>query len=732
MPRIGRTTELVPVEGIENQAIRLRGGALRAVLECQTLAFGIKGDAEQRAVVAGWAALLNSLTHPLQVTIRARGLEAKRLTNAGDEHAQLRQSYRQLVDDLTGERRVLDRRFYVVVPWQPPRSRSKSAGADLLEQRVAWVAESLRRLDLEPRRLDSYELVDLLRRPFDPAAAVQPLASNDVNDLSRLIAPSAVAESRRSLVVGDRTARVVAIHRYPARLQPGWLGDLQAFEGDLDLSMHISPSPAPAMMSFLERRVSELSSTLRLDAEGSGRGDPYRRAALHDAVDLQDRIADGSERLFDVSLYLSVWADGEDDLDAATDRIEALLGTRMVHTRRLLFQMRPGLVSSLPIALDQVGLRRVLSTTALSATFPFTGSDLPTNGGLLYGVNTETRSPVVLDRFELENHNAVVFATSGAGKSFLVKVELIRAAMRGTRVLVIDPEGEYSAIVAALGGKVIEIGPGRSGLDPFAITDSSPGELDARIASLSTLVRLLAGQERSRQSAVIEDAIATAYAHAGFADGVAPDGLVPPGLADIQNCLRTAGAVEIAGRMRRFVEGSGRWLMAGTVSPDLSGSAAFVLGGLPEDDRAAAMFLVLDRIWRELQRTSRQTLVVLDEAWWLMRHADTAAHLFRLAKTVRKRNAGLTVITQDVGDVLGRPEGEALIANAALQILMKQAPQAMPRLSELFRLTPAEQAWLLNARRGEALMVAQGRRVPFEIVASDEELRLIEARRAAA
>ncbi|MHB8588100.1 MAG: TraG/VirB4 family ATPase [Candidatus Dormibacteraceae bacterium] len=734
MGRIGRTTELVPVEDVEGQAIRLRGGALRAVLECQTLAFGIKGEAEQRAVVAGWASLLNSLTHPLQVIIRARQLDPDRLPGAGDDHPKLRLSYRRLVEELAGSRRVLDRRFFVVVPWEQPRSRRTRPGADLLEQRVAWVAEGLRRLDLEPRRLEAPELVELLRRPLDPSSAVQPLAPDDLSDIPALIAPSAVSESHGSLRVSGRHARVLAVHRYPSRLHPGWLGDLQAFEGDLDLAIHIAPSSGPAMMSFLERRVGELASTIRLVDERGGRADPYRRAALHDAVELQDRIADGSERLFDVSLYLAVWAGDVEDLDAATDRIEALLGTRMVHTRRLLFQMRRGLISSLPIALDQVGLRRVLSTTALSATFPFTGSDLPASDGLLYGVNTETRSPVVVDRFALENYNAVLFATSGAGKSFLVKVELVRAALRGTRVLVIDPEGEYAAIVAALGGEVIAIGPGaHGGLDPFAITDGSPGELDARIAALSTLVGLLAGQMRPRQRAAIEEAISTTYAHAGFADGVAPDGLVTPRLADVQALLQSSAAMrEVAGRLERFVSGSGRWLMAGTGSPDLSGSTAFVLAGLPEEDRAAAMFLVLDRIWRELQRSGRQTLVVLDEAWWLMRHADTAAHLFRLTKTVRKRNAGLTVVTQDVGDVLARREGEALIANSALQILMKQAPQAMPRLAELFRLTPAEQSWLLNARRGEALMVAQGKRVPFEVVASEEELRLIETRRAAA
>lgn len=730
-----RASDLLPVQSIKDGALVLRGGALRAVLECQTLAFGIKGEAEQRAVVAGWSSLLNSLTHPLQVVIRTRRLDPSVLTVPADEHQALRDSYQILVGSLAEERRVLDRRFYVVVPWDRPRSRPPKTGMRFLEHRVSWVADRLRRLDLEPRRLNDQSLAELLRRPMDPAASVQPIASDDdLADICDLAAPTALTEGISSLMVSGRHVCVLAVSRYPARLHPGWLGDFSEFEGDLDLSLHIWPSSGPAVMSFLGRRIGELSSTLRIIDEKGGRPDPLRRAALKDAIELQDRIADGSERLFDVALYLTVWADNTYDLDEATSRVETLLGTRMIHTRRLMLRMRPGLVSSMAVGHDQVRLHRVLSTSALAATFPFTGTDLPPRPGLLYGVNPATRSAVVLDRFALENHNAVVFATSGAGKSFLVKLELIRAVLSGTRVLVVDPEGEYSDVIAALGGDVIPVRPGvRVGLDPFVLTDATPGALDARIAMLTTFVCLLAGQVKPRTRGAIEDAIALAYARGGFADGVSSTGMTPPRLADVQSQLRAAAGLEdVAQRLERFITGAGRWLLSGQESISLGDSATFVLAGLPDEERVAAMFLVLERIWTELGHSDRKTLVVVDEAWWLMRHPDTAAFLFRLAKTARKRRTGLTMITQDVSDVLARPEGKAMIANSALQILMKQAPQAMPRLAELFRLTPAEQSWLLNAQRGEALMVAQGRRVPFCIVPTDEETRLIAGKGVAA
>jgi hypothetical protein len=735
--RASRT--FLPVESIGSDWVTLRGGDLRAVLECPTLAFGIKGEAEQRAVIDGWAALLNSLTHPLGIVIRSRRFDPRKLTVAvqTDAHARwvkLHESYTQLIEQLSGQQRVVDRRFFVIVPSDHvgrERESSRGEARAALDQRVRWVDESLRRLDLQPRRVAGVELAELLRGTVDQTSAVQPIGEGDpLLDADELVAPAGAFEEASAVQIGDLRARALAVTRYPDRLDPGWLGALQQLDGDLDVALHLHPNAGPAVMHFLERRIAELSSTVRLAEEHGARPDAYRQVALQDAVELQERIAQGSERLFDVSLYLVPWAADGDALDAATRRIEALLGSRLVHSRRLLFQMRAGVVSALPLGVDSVQLRRVLPTSAVAATFPFDGSDLPARSGLLYGINVMSRSPVVLDRFALENHNAVVFATSGAGKSYLVKVELARAALAGHRALVIDPEGEYATLLAQLGAAVVPIGPGAgAGLDPFAIVDGAPGRLSARVAMLTTLVELLVAGLQPGERAAVAGAISAAYARAGFADGTPITGLGSPQFAEIRDRLRAiAGMQPVAARLDRYVSGSGSWLFQRRELRDVTAetSVVYTLAGLPEEDRAVAMFLVLDRIWQSLANANRPTLVVVDEAWWLMRHPDTAAFLFRLVKTARKRRAGLTLVTQDVGDVLSSPDGEAVIANAALQILMKQAPQAMPRLAELFRLTRAEQTWLLNAQRGDGLLVAQGRRVPFHVVASEEEARLID------
>lgn len=764
MKRPCPTQGLLPVAGLEGDALRLEGGGMRAILECRTLAFGIKGEAEQRAVVDGWAALLNSLQHPIQVVIRTRALDREHPDAAGSPHpgrlAELRSSYAGLLKRLASSRQMVSRRHLIVVPWDPPTSvpplvarllgrgvtgrPGDRDGLAELDQRVAWITESLRRIDLEPIPLSGAALTSLFLETLCPeTATTQPLSSgDDLCEWPELVAPAAVEERSQDLRIGPVLKRTLGLTRYPTRLHPGWLSALESLEGDLDLSLHVHPAPGQAVMSFLDRRVAQLASTTRLAEEQGRRGDPFRRAALDDAQELQDRLARGEERLFDASLYLSVTASTESELDAATRRLEALLGARMLHSRRLIFQMKAGLLATLPLARDPIGLNRSLTTGALAATFPFIGNDLSGEAGLLYGLNPSTRSPVLVDRFGLENHNAVVFATSGAGKSYLVKVELIRACLAGMRAQVIDPEGEYTPIVEALGGVVVNVRPGSiAGLDPFAVPDSEPGSLSGRIATLLALFDLLAGGLTPNQQAAAEDAISFAYAARGFADDGRNEALPPPRLAEIQSRLRlrTKGArgdlrqelEAISLRLERFVSGAGRWLFKAGETAPAAQVVSYCLAGLPEEDRAAAMFLVLDRVWRSLAETSGQTLVVLDEAWWLMQYPDTARFLFRLAKTARKRGAGLTLVTQDVTDVLASPLGEPVVTNAALQVLMKQSPQALPRLAELFRLTQAEQSWLLNARPGEGLLIASGKRVPFKAIASAEEARLIDQQREA-
>ncbi|HYK97823.1 MAG TPA: DUF87 domain-containing protein, partial [Candidatus Acidoferrales bacterium] len=649
--RPGRAQDLLPVLGIDDEVLRLSGGRLRAVLDCATLAFGIKGEAEQRAIVLGWSALLNSLGHPLTVALRTRAVDRAAVAPlpATAPGSELRASYDRLVETLARERRVVDRRVLVIVPYDPPvRRAAQGDGRETLDQRVRWMREGLARLDLAPRVLSGSEIADLVRRALDDAAARQPLGATDaLRDARSLLAPPALAERVSSVAVGERLARTLAVVRYPAHIHPGWLDDLTAFDGDLDVALHAAPVASTATMAFLERRVGELSSTIRAAEARGARVDPYRRVALQDALELRDRIAQGSERLFDVTLLATVWADSADELEARTRSLEALFGARLVQTRRLLFQMRAGLTATLPLGDETVRVPRVLSTAALAAAFPFTGGDVRSSGGLLYGIATHTRGAVILDRFALENHNAVVFASSGAGKSFLAKCELARATLAGHRVFVVDPEGEYVRLAGALGMRAVHLAPGTTdGLDPFVIAERGPGALATRVAALRTLIGLLAGGVDGAADALVDAAIVQSYRATGRSgDEDAPHGRTPA-LADVVMHLDAhAETRALAARLARHTTGSSAWLFRRD-APRISAegeSVVFSLAGLPEEERTAAMFLVLDAVWSRIADATRPTLIVVDEAWWLMRSPETARYLVRIVKTARKRRAGLTL-----------------------------------------------------------------------------------------
>ena len=378
--RLRQTSELLPIARIAGDTVRLSDGGLRAVLDCVALASRIRGDAEQSAVVEGWAELLNRLTHPLEIVIRSRPHDPSRAPARGDHWPAARvDSQARVSDGHAGGLRRAERRFVVVVPLdrhasapapEPPRELVA------LEQRVQLIEGSLRRLDPETHRLRDHELAALLGQGLDPGAAEAPdLARESVPAPTVLASTSGLEEQAGWVFVGGRFARTIALSRYPARLQPGLLSSLGAFAGDLDIALHVHPSAGSTAMTFLEGRVAELTSTVELLERCSGPAHLYGRAALEDAVELRERVARGSERLFDSGLYATLWARTLDELDAATRSLEALLAGRIIETHRLLFRMRDGLLASQPLGVEPVALWRPLSTSALSATLRFTASD---------------------------------------------------------------------------------------------------------------------------------------------------------------------------------------------------------------------------------------------------------------------------------------------------------------------------------------------------------------------
>jgi len=597
----------------------------------------------------------------------------------------------------------------------------------------------------------------LTRRLARPTGHATPQADSGPAPAG-LPAPDSVQIGARSLTIGAGVCRTFAVVGYPREVGPGWLEPLLAYPGQLDVAVHIDPVPSRLAADRLRRQLARLESSRRTDA-GEGRlADPELDAAAADARELAERLARGQGKLFRVGLYLTVHAGGGVKLDAACENVRALAASLLMDLRPATFRALQGWVTTLPLGIDQLQTTRTMDTAALAAGFPFASADLALataasggstetgGGGVLYGRNATTAGLVLWDRFAQDNHNAVILARSGAGKSYLAKLEVLRSLYAGVEVAVVDPEDEYTRLAAAVGGTSIRLGKPGVRLNPFDLPRPTAGQpaadaLTRRALFVHTLIAVLLGAPLGPDTrAALDRGIVAAYTAVGITADPRTWARPAPVLADLIRTLTAddddhdhdhshgpAGAV-LAAQLAPFTTGSYRALFDGPTSSRPDGHlVVFSLRNLPDELKAAGTLLTLDAIWRRVTDRSsrRRRLVVVDEAWLLMRDPEGARFLFRMAKAARKHWAGLTVVTQDAADLLGSELGQAVVANAATQILLRQAPQAIDAVAGAFGLSEGEQAFLLSARRGQGLLAGGTDRVGFDVLASPEEDRLV-------
>ncbi len=560
--------------------------------------------------------------------------------------------------------------------------------------------------------------------------------------LTATVAPTSVEVTPRMLRVGDGYAATLVVTGYPAEVGPAWLEPLLSWPGRLDLALHIDPLPAPIAAARLRTQRARFESSRRADAERGKLPDPSVDAAADDAADLAQRLARGAAKLFRVGLYLTVHARTEDELLEACSQVKAAAASTLIEVQPATWRHLAGWSTTLPLATDSLRMRRTMDTAALAAAFPLASADLPAplpgdppaEGGVLYGVNPDSQGIVWWDRWAQENHNSVVLARSGAGKSYFVKLEILRNLYQQVQVAVIDPEDEYPRLADAVGGTVVRLGASGVKINPLDLPagDTRPDVLTRRGLFLHTLVSVLLGQQPPpAERAALDRAILAVYRAAGITANPATHHRPAPLLRDLANCLQTdddPAARQLAARLAPWVQGSFSELFDGptTTRPD-GHLVVWSLRHLPDELRTVGTLLALDAIWLQVDapgRLATRRLVVVDEAWLLMRDGEGARFLFRMSKAARKRHAGLTVITQDVADVLGTDLGQAVVANAATQILLKQAPQAIDAIGEAFGLTAGEQRLLLAARVGTGLLISGTNRTSFDAVASPAEHRL--------
>ncbi|MDX6295959.1 MAG: hypothetical protein QOH50_5212 [Kribbellaceae bacterium] len=579
------------------------------------------------------------------------------------------------------------------------------------------------------------------RRRAQPAPPVHCPAASAASAFT----PDTLTIGTRHLEVGTGWVASFAVVGYPREVHPGWLAPLLTYPARLDVAVHVEPIDPVTAASRLKKQLARLESRRRHGAEHGRLEDPQVEAATEDAYDLSARVARGEGKLFRVGLYLSVHANSQRALDEEVAALRSLCASLLLDAKHTTYRCLQGWVSTLPMGLDLIGMRRTFDTSALSAAFPFTSPDLPPADptsvaapcGVLYGYNVGSQGLVHWDRFACDNHNSVILGRSGAGKSYLVKLEVLRSLYRGIEIHVIDPEDEYTQLAGAVGGTRVHLGGQGVRFNPFDLPihtrrdgrRTAPKDaLIRRCLFLHTVISVLVGTELAAgQRAALDRGITATYQRAGITADARTWTRPAPTLPDLREVLAASGdpaAGELAARLHPWVEGSFRQLFDGATTTQPEGHlVVFSLRDLPEELKAIGTLLTLDAVWRRVSNPSirRPRLVVVDEAWLLMKQHAGAEFLFRMAKASRKHWAGLTVATQDTADVLGSDLGKAVVTNAATQILLRQAPQAIDEITHTFDLSAGERQFLLSADRGQGLLSTGTQRVAFQSIASPTE-----------
>ncbi|MFF9897756.1 VirB4 family type IV secretion system protein [Streptomyces longispororuber] len=585
------------------------------------------------------------------------------------------------------------------------------------------------------------------RRSAAPDACDDPLGIARADGSA--FAPDTLVVAPRHLEVGAEWVASFAVSGYPREVQLGWLQPLLTYPGRLDVSLHVEPIDPVTAANRLKRQLARLESGRRYTQDKGRLLDPHVEASTEDAYDLSARVARGEGKLFRLGLYLTVRALSREQLADEVAAVRGLAASLLLDARPASYRSLQGWVTCLPLGLDLMRMRRTFDTSALAAAFPFTSPDLPAAdptsaaapSGVLYGYNVGSQGLVHWDRFALDNHNAVVLGRSGAGKSYLVKLELLRSLYRGVEVHVIDPEDEYARLAGAVGASYVRLGASNERLNPFDLPvhtrpdgrRTAPKDaLVRRSLFLHTVIGVLLGEQLGPTvRAVLDRALVATYQRAGITADPRTWTRPAPLLRDLVGVLEDSAdtdAMQLAVRLHPFVHGAFSELFAGPTTSRQEGHlVVFSLRGLADELKAVGTLLTLDAVWRRVSNPAlrRPRLVAVDEAWLLMREQAGADFLFRMAKASRKHWAGLTVATQDTADVLATDLGKAVVANAATQTLLRQAPQAIDEITRAFDLSDGERQFLLTAGRGQGLLCAGPQRVAFQSVASPTEHYLV-------
>lgn len=549
-----------------------------------------------------------------------------------------------------------------------------------------------------------------------------------------IIAPSALKVEINNIRLGNKFLRTIFVVAYPRYISVGWFAPIINLNVTFDISMFFYPIASSIVLKQLKDKVGNLEAQIIADADKGAARDPLRETALRDIEYLRDALTQGTEKFFQFALYTTLYADNIEDLDRLSDQVEDIFGSRLVNSRRVYYQAEQGFNSTLPLGNDELYITFNMNSSPIASSFPFISSELTSDSGILYGINRHNNSLIIFDRFSLQNANSVVFATSGAGKSYAIKLEILRSLMLGTEVIVIDPEREYKHLAEAVGGTYVNISLSSDNkINPFDLPSSIGGDarpkdiIRSAVITIKGLIKLMIGGLNYDEDSLMDRALLETYAKKDITPDADLSKIEPPIMSDLEQVLEgMEGGNNLVSRLKKYTKGTFAGLLNNQTNVQMDNQlVCFSVRDLEDELRPMAIYTIVNYIWNIVRSEMKKRILVIDEAWWMMQNEDSAKFIFALVKRCRKYYLGVTTITQDVNDFLTSPYGQAIVNNSSLQILMKQAPAAIEQIQKTFLLTEGEKYLLLECGIGEGIFFAGNKHVAMKVVASYTEDQLI-------
>lgn len=753
---VGSTETLSDVKEIRNNTIFLKSGGMRKVIMVAGINLDLKSEEEQDSIISSFQNLLNSLDFNIQFNVHSRRLAIKEYLNNmkarmdKEENPLIKNQfaeYIQFIEKFISENTVVEKSFFVTVPFdmvtvpgigaKKKEEEEKNANMsvedlmqhmDKLNFRTEQTLQGLRHVGLRAVTLNDAELRELCINFYNPKTTEkEPIPDDDP------IASKRIELKSDYLKINDKFVKSFFVLNYPRYLASNWLDPIINQPELMDISIHMSPIDTGIALKNLTKKTAMLNAAIAEREEKGLVRDPALETALMDTEELRDTLQQTREKLFSVSLYCCVYTDTLEEIKKLEYKIVSTFERSLITVKTPMFEQTKLWRSISPLSKNFMGITFAMNTSPASAFFPFISPDLTSDEGIMYGLNLHNNTLVIFDRFDLENHNSTIFARSGSGKSYAAKLELLRSIMLGVNVLIIDPENEYQSLADAVGGTTFKISlTSKDSINPFDIPVVPEGEdegevLQSHIASLTGLIKLMVGAVTPAEEGILDRAINETYASRDIAPGRDFKGIEPPLLGDLEDILRNMdGGKDLADRLYRFTKGSYAGFANRPTNIDTKNDVVvFSIRDLEEELRPIAMYIVLNYVWNVVRSELKRRIMVVDEAWLMMKYPDSAAFLFNLVRRARKYYLGITTITQDVEDFLSSPYGRPVITNSSLQILLKQSPATIDIVGKAFNLTDVEKNYLIDVGVGQGLMLVGQKHVAVQIVPSAFENAII-------